>query len=292
MDDAVNLCRECDQPWRAASLRGSLYFFDPELEEPSEIPIEVEDKGGKECRGNINRRLWKETCAALASDERVGRYERALYAALCGRLDEILGVCETWEDNLWAYFVTMLETLIDKGVEEKDAQRVYIPSNSNGSIRCSLSKYQALLEPAKIVEALQSHESRSVRTESRDPYRRLQSAVILNQFDRYLEGYARSLRADSDDEDLEGTHHGASPSLSSLSDTSAQHVVRLVVHVILYLLELGFELPVNSCSEVIERYIQILIANGHRELVALYTIKLPPAMQSRVYAEFLAGIND
>lgn len=50
-----------------------------------------------------------------ASDERLPQYERAIYGALCGHLQAVLGVCHEWQDVLWAYSRTM----VDQWVEEQ-----------------------------------------------------------------------------------------------------------------------------------------------------------------------------
>ena len=52
---------------------------------------------------------WK-----AAGDQRLEKEERAIYGALCGHLPSLLEVCKSWGDQLWAYF----RTLVDQMVEE------------------------------------------------------------------------------------------------------------------------------------------------------------------------------
>ncbi|KAJ1922165.1 Nucleoporin nup84 [Mycoemilia scoparia] len=267
MDDAMNLCRECDQPWRAASLRGNLCFFDPKLERPKDIPVDDLDSD-QMCHGNINRKLWKVTCAALATDSRVDQYERALYSALSGRLDDLISVCETWEDFLWAYFICMIENIIEKVIEDKHG--LYIPSAAS-EIRINPTKHPRNTNPKQIIDALHSHDNHNISTESNDPYRALQCAIILDNIDEYLQTYASSIES----------------SANNRSET-----LRLTTHIILYLRDLGFTLPDDACNTILTSYIQNLISTGHRNLVALYTSKLPASIQPDIYAEFLVTIND
>jgi nuclear pore complex protein Nup107 len=43
-------------------------------------------------------------CFQLARQAQMDRYERAVYGAVCGDLDSVVPVCQTWEDQMWAHF--------------------------------------------------------------------------------------------------------------------------------------------------------------------------------------------
>ena len=45
--------------------------------------------------------------------ERFSEHERAIYALMCGNVDQILPVCYTWEDNVWANFKGLLHYLLE-----------------------------------------------------------------------------------------------------------------------------------------------------------------------------------
>jgi nuclear pore complex protein Nup107 len=75
---AQQACRDSNNQWRAASLSGM----------SSDKP-------------NSN---WRKMCFQLARQPQVDRYERAIYGVVCGDLDSVLPVCQTWEDYLWAHF--------------------------------------------------------------------------------------------------------------------------------------------------------------------------------------------
>ena len=104
LEEAIQLCRRCDQSWRAASLRGGLFWHNPHLEGDSVL----------QPAGNINRGLWKSACQRLATDERVSVCERAIYGALCGNARALLPMCRSWEDVVWAHYSALIETSIEK----------------------------------------------------------------------------------------------------------------------------------------------------------------------------------
>ncbi|KAJ2848545.1 Nucleoporin nup84 [Coemansia erecta] len=220
--------------------------------------------------GNINRSLWKQACAALAQDESNDLFERALYAALSGRLDEVLLVCESWEDYLWAYVNSMVETQIDLGI--KDSSLLYTPAQSTtlGHIQ---SKYPPVRDIKLVLETLSSHDSPALRQQANEPFHRLQSAIVLNQLPEYLRDYAGKMEADELDE-------------------SEACILRFVVHSALFVRGLGFELPDDAIDSLIQRYINTELTTQYRELVASYVAQLQPSKRTESYARFLQGIND
>ncbi len=88
LGDAVEICRRAHQPWRAASIRGSLLFqwktlcerrlstlcFDPDYVPPSASERKLDDVSSDDemdedlesWSGNRSRRLWKATCVQAA----------------------------------------------------------------------------------------------------------------------------------------------------------------------------------------------------------------------------------
>jgi nuclear pore complex protein Nup107 len=75
----------------------------PETDDADQIEVDLE------IEGNQNHTLWKATCYALASDNSFDLYERAVYAALAGDVTNVLPVCESWEDYVWAHYNAMVE---------------------------------------------------------------------------------------------------------------------------------------------------------------------------------------
>lgn len=117
MDEAVELCRNYKQAWRAATLKGG-QFWDDNQEE------------GGDVQGNRRRLLWKLACRRLASNTPVPA-EQAIYALLGGDMAQVLHteVLQTWEDYCWAYFKTMVSYLEDSRLIERPAMLPQDPQN-------------------------------------------------------------------------------------------------------------------------------------------------------------------
>ncbi|KAJ2743325.1 Nucleoporin nup84, partial [Coemansia sp. BCRC 34301] len=165
---AIALCVESDDAWRAATLKGSLFWRDPTLEK-----VCLEDEARlNHAGGNINRALWKHACAALAADDANDAYERALYAALSGRLDEVVLVCDSWDDHLWAHINALIELTIDRTLHH--AAPLYVPAQAAALAQVP-SRHAPPRDLPHILEALASHDS-PLRHAAAQPFRRLQAA--------------------------------------------------------------------------------------------------------------------
>lgn len=69
LDLAIDMCRQSDQSWRAASLSGGKLWWDPVLapgEDGYEDEMDMESEE-KRAKGTLNRRLWKLMCRKLAA---------------------------------------------------------------------------------------------------------------------------------------------------------------------------------------------------------------------------------
>ncbi|KAJ2495725.1 Nucleoporin nup84, partial [Coemansia sp. RSA 2052] len=252
---AIALCVESDDAWRAATLKGSLFWRDPALERGEANNVHA--------GGNINRALWKHACAALAADDANDAYERALYAALSGRLDEVALVCDGWDDHLWAHVNALVEARIDRAVA--DAAPLYVPAQT-AALAPVPSRHAPPRDLAHILDALASHDAPPLRHAAAQPFRRLQAAVIIDGFPAYLAAYALQIGPDAD-------------------------LLRVVVHIALHLRGLGFALPPDAVAAVLDAYIDLLIREN-RDLVAVYVACLPPGRQTEAYAQFLRTVED
>ncbi|KAJ2798254.1 Nucleoporin nup84 [Coemansia guatemalensis] len=273
--NAMDLCVESDEPWRAASLKGGLFWRDPMLEPETDMPVDTEDGADVvdvrplHTAGNINRALWKHACAALAHDENNDIYERALYAALSGRLDEAVLVCDSWEDFVWAYVNSMIESHIDQAI--KDAGGLYIAAQTM-SFDHVQSKYPPISNMRHVFGTIASHDSSKLQQESNEPFRMLQKALITDSFSEYLTEFSRKLRNEAIGENELG-------------------LLRFVVHAALCLRQLGFSLSNEAVSITLDTYIGCL-AKGHQELVAAYVSHMPAEEQTESYAQFLQHVSD
>ncbi|XP_016349326.1 nuclear pore complex protein Nup107-like [Sinocyclocheilus anshuiensis] len=250
-DEAQRLCKRCGQAWRAATLEGWKLYHDPNI------------NGGRhnfcECFGHSER-----FCFVLLYQEQFNKYERAIYAALSGNLKQLLPVCESWEDTVWAYFRVMVDTLVEQeicssglGSEElEELPREFLETNWT-------------LE--KVFEELQATESKRVLDATKEHYHLIQKLVILGDLDGLLEEFNDWL--------------GRSTALPA-------HLLRFMSHLVLFYRSLGMQLKVEVCVDVLKAYTSLLVKEKQVDLIAFYVSHLPADMAVSQYAQFLEEVTE
>uniref|UniRef100_A0A5G2QXH1 Nuclear pore complex protein n=2 Tax=Sus scrofa TaxID=9823 RepID=A0A5G2QXH1_PIG len=219
-EEAQRLCKRCGQAWRAATLEGWKLYHDPNVNGGTELePVE----------GNPYRCIWKISCWRMAEDEHFNRYERAIYAALSGNLKQLLPVCDTWEDTVWAYFRVMVDSLVEQEIrtsvmtldETEELPREYLETNWT-------------LE--KVFEELQATDKKRVLEENQEHYHIVQKFLILGDIDGLMDEFSKWL--------------------SKSRNNLPGHLLRFMTHLILFFRTLGLQTKEEVSIEVLKTYIQ------------------------------------
>uniref|UniRef100_A0A2R9AI77 Nuclear pore complex protein n=1 Tax=Pan paniscus TaxID=9597 RepID=A0A2R9AI77_PANPA len=219
-EEAQRLCKRCGQAWRAATLEGWKLYHDPNVNGGTELePVE----------GNPYRRIWKISCWRMAEDELFNRYERAIYAALSGNLKQLLPVCDTWEDTVWAYFRVMVDSLVEQEIqtsvatldETEELPREYLEANWT---------------LAKVFEELQATDKKRVLEENQEHYHIVQKFLILGDIDGLMDEFSKWL--------------------SKSRNNLPGHLLRFMTHLILFFRTLGQQTKEEVSIEVLKTYIQ------------------------------------
>lgn len=253
-DEAQRLCKRCGQAWRAATLEGWKLYHDPNINGDGVEILPVE--------GNPHRCIWKVCCWRMAAEDQFNRYERAIYAVLSGNLKQVLPVCESWEDTLWAHFRVMVDTLVEQEIRSSgmstrdlnDLPREYLEANWTME---------------KVFDELQTTESKRVIEESKQHYHVIQKYIILGDLDGLLDEFSKWL--------IE------TPSLPS-------HLLRFMSHLVLFYRSLGMQLKEDISIDILKKYIEVLVLEKQSDLIAFYASHLPPDLAISQYATFLESV--
>ncbi|EGO23158.1 hypothetical protein SERLADRAFT_450816 [Serpula lacrymans var. lacrymans S7.9] len=284
LDEAVELCRKAHQPWRAASIRGSLLFQWRALaNEPRDEDAMEDEDDAEGWQGNPRRTLWKSTCTRAALNPSLPDPERTLYAALapCPQTSVILkSACRTWEDHLWAQISILCE--------EKQSSEVF--RLGGGFWERGLSMvYEGVPE---ILPAAEDAEEEEWEKEATGTLETLSSAqvedgppadnafhvsqlhIILDKTEPLLEGFANGLQ--------EGHYDPSSSEYPTMT--------RFFAHLCLYLQMIDVPVPPLATQVILEAYLQVLEAAGQRDLIAMYAGALGDNAVER-YAMFLTSLE-
>ncbi|XP_058529340.1 nuclear pore complex protein Nup107 isoform X1 [Ochotona princeps] len=255
-DEAQRLCKRCGQAWRAATLEGWKLYHDPNVNGGMELEA---------VEGNPYRRIWKISCWRMAEDELFNKYERAIYAALSGNLKQLLPVCDTWEDTVWAYFRVMVDSLVEQEIRTS----VILLEDTEELPREHLETNWTL---EKIFEELQATDKKRVLEENQEHYHIVQKFLILGDLDGLMDEFSKWL--------------------SKSKNNLPGHLLRFMTHLILFFRTLGLQTKEEVSIEVLKTYIQLLINEKHTTLIAFYTCHLPQDLAVAQYALFLEGVTE
>lgn len=261
LSQAQQLCAGAGQSWRAATLEGWRLHHDPNVHKVNTGSIE----------GNPHRDIWKSACWRIANEDRVSIYERALYASLCGCLNQLLPVLESWEDHLWAYCRTTVDVLVENTLRES----TFITKPFH-ELPAAYPKRGLSLDA--IFKELQASPNERIRSEGLHRYHIVDRHIAL--------GNTHDLLADM--------HHWCVDKTSPPAD----HFLRFMAHLTLFLKSAGGldahtpALDESLMNVILESYVRLLIVNKERDLVASYTATLSREQQIKCYAQFLQDIVD
>ncbi|GAA6003664.1 hypothetical protein JCM10207_003535 [Rhodosporidiobolus poonsookiae] len=285
LDLAIDMCRQSDQAWRAASLAGGKLWFDPALA-PGEAGYGEDgmDVETREPQGNQNRRLWKKMCRKIAESNGLDPYERALYGALSGDVASVLPVCSTWEDVIWAHLNSLFESHIEAGLATSQAGRYW----QRGSVapldaKAALDPEDELLGLAaagkpvrqqleEVFERLIKSDKPDLAAAAKNPFHLSQAYLIVGKIGELIETFVERLEAAAPETEPE----------------TLAHLLRFFAHLILVLRLLKQPLPSYAANRILEAYVKVLEANEQDEsLVAFYASALEKQSAVESYAGHL-----
>lgn len=256
VDQAQEICRTHGQSWRAATLEGWRLHHDPNFSNVSE------DNSLAPIQGNPYRDIWKSVCWNMGQDPKFDIHEKAMYGVLSGNLRAILPACKSWSDHLWAHF----KVAVDVWVE----QEIRLHQSTPRTLDSLPPEYwDQLTDPESIFQKIESYEE--VRLESQEWYHVIQKLVILQNVDRLLEVMAQWI-------------HTERAKLHS-------HLIRFMAHLVLFLRSTRPGLRADFVNAVLEAYVDVLIQDNNKFLVAHYIATLHPEAQVLWCAKFLEGVT-
>ncbi|KAH8091774.1 nuclear pore protein 84/107 [Cristinia sonorae] len=288
LDEAVELCRIAHQPWRAASIRGSLLFQWKAISNEPKDEDAMDDGESEGWHGNVRRKLWKSTCIRAALNPNLTKAERALYAALapCPQTSSALkAACRTWEDHLWAQIsimceekeVTEMSRLRGGHWEQYEGQGNAIADDvsmdEEADVRDDQEEEEWELEVANTLASLATiHVEEGAAADN--PYHISQLQIILGNTDELLKEFAEGLKA--------GSYDVNSPEFPIMT--------RFFAHLCLFLQIIEIPTPALETQVILEVYLGVLEAAGQRELIAMYASALGDNAVIR-YAMFLTSLD-
>ena len=250
VQDAVQLCIDFKQPWRAASIGGGQLWHN-------------EGGEGGESAGHRRHFLFKQACRKLAGCAQVGSYERAVYGLLGSDVRAVLGVSQTWEDCVWAMLRVSVDREIDamlsKGLKDDSERQL---AHAIATPPLSLAQiFERIAQGDDSIPAAAAQSASSL-------YHHLQRLLVLSQYDQAEAFITDQVQVRSNPHDTD--------------------LIPFAVHLYLYFHPQGPGVPLNDNGRTLFlAYIEQLQQSGLHHLVPLYTAYLSHSDQVLHYSAFL-----
>ncbi|KAG8577949.1 hypothetical protein GDO81_010334 [Engystomops pustulosus] len=191
-------------------------------------------------------------CVSHILQEQFSRYERAIYATLSGNLKQLLPVCETWEDTVWAHFRVMVDSLV-----EQEIRASFISSTEEDELPREYLEANWTLE--KVFEELQATDKKRVLEENKEHYHIIQKFIIQGDVDGLMDEFGEWL--------------------SKGKNLLLGHLLRFMTHLILFFRTLGLQT-------------KKLVNEKQVSLIAFYVSHLPQDLGISQYAAFLESVTE
>ncbi|KAI8100040.1 uncharacterized protein BX664DRAFT_32429 [Halteromyces radiatus] len=113
LDKVIEFLSTNDEPWRTMLFKSYVQRC-KKIQEGKSIEWDTDEQ-----------QSWRLSCKGLLKKHGLGPYGKAVYALLLGDVTDVLPVCKTWEDVIWAYYNALMEHLLgaasDTSVMEDDS---------------------------------------------------------------------------------------------------------------------------------------------------------------------------
>ena len=254
LEDGQDLCIRVGQAWRAATLEGWKLYHDPNYQsgtggQGDKLPVE----------GNKHRDVWKAVAWRMTEDSKLPQHERAVYAALCGNLAQLVPVCTSWEDLLWAGAKCAVDVMVETEIREKFLSKQFEPLPTQ--------YWNTPVSLSKVFAEIAGRGGHIVR-EANNPYHLIQKFLILDDWPGLVSLMAGWVRQPID-----------------------PHLLRLLAHLVLAHRALGVNGDSGSEEEILTLFTKYLMSQDKLGLVPWYVSRLPQDQHCPLLAEFLAGIS-
>lgn len=191
----------------------------------------------------------------------LGRYYRAVYASLCGNIQQLLPVTHSWQDALWSHMKGLLDIKVEREI-------IGAMPKSYTAMPDEYWKGEVTLED--IFTELRASKDQTIRNQASKPDHLIQKYIILDQIPQLME-------------EIETLIH--------LGICDSQ-LLRFLTHLVLFLRRIGKCTNDKIANKVLLAYVRILIDIGDPILVSYYTATLPQEDQVTNYAHFLEDVKE
>ncbi|EFW13928.1 conserved hypothetical protein [Coccidioides posadasii str. Silveira] len=261
------------ESWRAISVFGASLH-------PNSKSTSLPDTGLSRMMSCRSQQSWKSACSVLASDPHVDRYERAVYALLCGETKPAYAVCQSWDDFLYVFYNHMVLSRYSDFCKQF-LRKLGLPSNTKVLVNIEPPNHDGI---RYFLSNIRKDER--FAEESKNFYRQIQAAILSQNYDYFF--YNHAIAKSKYVEHING------PSLLPLQPPPGmtqdplltapdnESSLRIIAHLYLLLSFVGiFRVESHLLDQYglnVIKYVEVLREKDKMDLIPLYASLLPETM--------------
>ncbi|KAK9469976.1 nuclear pore protein 84/107 [Dipodascopsis tothii] len=284
LDRARTICEHTGNFTLNAAVNGAVEYCDP--------AVDATGPAGERAFGTKRKALWRRMCAQLARAAEVpDKYERAIYGFICGDLDTVVAVCDSWESELLAHVQHLLSVETEQFIDtrRREAPGHGLVALQKAELRGfprSVNAHADGTGVSEILDLVSAHWA----NDARHPLRIIQVAVLRGEM-----GQVVASAADKIDQIRQGSSDRA---LNVILEE--QYFLRVITHLVLFLRQAAaaagsdddsFAGTDDQVISVLTGYIEMLTIWGKGALVPVYVSQLPPPEAVEAYSFLLADLR-
>ncbi|KAI1909059.1 Nucleoporin nup84 [Ophidiomyces ophidiicola] len=272
------------ESWRAMSVSGS---------NPMSKAGSAVDNGLGRMMCCRSQDSWRSACSFLANDSRADRYEKAVYALLCGETESAYAVCQSWGDLLYVFYNHLV---LDRygNFCQQFLRKFNSSADMNVFVKIDPPRHDDIL---KFLVGMKT--DKRVAQEAKNPYRQIQAAILSRNFDHLFYHHANALLNIANAPNGSTLMPRIDPTMSVddpvLIIANDQSSLRIIAHLYLLLSKVGIVRgDTYFCNIVainVVRYIEFLRENGRTHLIPLYSSLLPRETGHTVLGKVLIDVT-
>ncbi|EEP81082.1 predicted protein [Uncinocarpus reesii 1704] len=271
--------------WRALSVSGS---------STTSKNGDASDDGLSRMMGCRSQEAWRAACSILASDPHTDRYEKAVYALLCGDTEPAYKVCQTWGDFLYVFYNHMILCRY-RDFCKQFLRKLSLPANAKITLSIEPPNHDRILN---FLNNLRKDER--VAEEAKNPYRQIQSAILSKNLEHFFYHHATAT-ANATNATKQPTLLPKLPPIVGIRDplliaANDEASLRIISHLYLLMNLIGMVRGDSHFTDVVAvnvvKYIELLREKERIDLIPLYASLLPKNIGHTILAKVLIDVQN
>lgn len=276
-------CEEHNESWRGASLGASQ---------------ELDRKSSRlNLSGPYSGALWRRMCLKAAHNPTADKYERAVYGLLAGDVQSVEPVCQSWEDNLYMNYNSLLLAEFEDWLQNNHPEQFPSVLAQKFPLYKPVRPYQDLANEHDAAMTA-TYKQSNLSNDPDMPMKHLQAALVSHKFNEFAYELAKAIRKKANQDQksvlIAQNHSLTKVDAKFMPIAEDWDVIRITAHMVIIYRSLGLQFEdEEAVDDIIVSYMDLLRTWGKFDAIPTYAVCLnSDATRNRIVGAMIADITD